>query len=156
MKTRLHLIVVWIHWKLCTKKEGNCSGRSRIRILFYLHSAAFVTVFARNLVHALSFCDSPIAVSIITSASLMPTVSRSIYHVRWTPHSRPKIYCTQLKVKRANFFAFWGLENTTFATSKFPELSIFNYQSNLFFKFLNVSWILHEKGLKYREKLLNL
>ena len=31
METRLHLIVVWFHWKLCTKKEGNCSGRSRVR-----------------------------------------------------------------------------------------------------------------------------
>ena len=29
--TRLHLIVDWFHWKLHTKKEGNCSGRSRVR-----------------------------------------------------------------------------------------------------------------------------
>ena len=34
LETRLHLIVVWFHWKLHTRKEGNCSGRSRvIRIL---------------------------------------------------------------------------------------------------------------------------
>ena len=31
METRLHLIVVWFHWKLRTKKDGNCSGRSRVR-----------------------------------------------------------------------------------------------------------------------------
>ena len=31
MGTRLHLIVDWFHWKLHTKKEGNCSGRSRVR-----------------------------------------------------------------------------------------------------------------------------
>ena len=29
--TRLHLIMDWFHWKLYTKKEGNCSGRSRVR-----------------------------------------------------------------------------------------------------------------------------
>ena len=28
---RLHLIEVWFHWKLRTKNEGNCSGRSRVR-----------------------------------------------------------------------------------------------------------------------------
>ena len=31
LETRLHLIVVWFHWKLRTKKEGNCSERSRVR-----------------------------------------------------------------------------------------------------------------------------
>ena len=31
LETQLHLMVVWFHWKLCTKKEGNCSGRSRVR-----------------------------------------------------------------------------------------------------------------------------
>ena len=31
LETRFHLIVVWFHWKLRTKKEGNCSGRSRVR-----------------------------------------------------------------------------------------------------------------------------
>ena len=31
METQLHLIVVWFHWKLRTKREGNCSGRSRVR-----------------------------------------------------------------------------------------------------------------------------
>ena len=31
METRLYLIVVWFHWKLRTKTEGNCSGRSRVR-----------------------------------------------------------------------------------------------------------------------------
>ena len=38
------------------KNEGNCSGRSREKKNFIdLHSAAFVTVFARNLVHAYKF-----------------------------------------------------------------------------------------------------
>ena len=31
MGTRLLLIVAWFHWKLHTKKERNCSGRSRVR-----------------------------------------------------------------------------------------------------------------------------
>ena len=31
LETLLHLIVVWYHWKLPSKKEGNCSGRSRER-----------------------------------------------------------------------------------------------------------------------------
>ena len=31
LETRLHLLVVWFRWKLRTKKEGNCSGRSRVR-----------------------------------------------------------------------------------------------------------------------------
>ena len=29
--TRFHLIVVWFHWKLRTKNEGNCTGRSLVR-----------------------------------------------------------------------------------------------------------------------------
>ena len=33
----------------------------------------------------LSFCDSPEAVSNITSAAFMPTLSRSIYHVKDGP-----------------------------------------------------------------------
>ena len=35
MATRLHLIVVWFHWKLRTKNEENCSGRSRVRIILF-------------------------------------------------------------------------------------------------------------------------
>ena len=31
METRLHLIVVWFHWKQRTRKEGNCYGRSQVR-----------------------------------------------------------------------------------------------------------------------------
>ena len=31
MGTRLHFVVVWLHWKLHPKKEGNYSGRSRVR-----------------------------------------------------------------------------------------------------------------------------
>ena len=31
MVRQLHLIVVWFHWKLHTRKEGNWSGRSRER-----------------------------------------------------------------------------------------------------------------------------
>ena len=31
LETRLHLIVIWFHWKPPTKRERNCSGRSRVR-----------------------------------------------------------------------------------------------------------------------------
>ena len=34
---QLHLIVVWYHWKLPSKKEGNCSGRSRERRILLTH-----------------------------------------------------------------------------------------------------------------------
>ena len=33
LETRLYLIVVWFYWKLRTEKQGNCSGRSEVRIL---------------------------------------------------------------------------------------------------------------------------
>ena len=33
LETRLYLIVVWFYWKMRTEKEGNCTGRSEVRIL---------------------------------------------------------------------------------------------------------------------------
>ena len=33
LETRLYLTVDWFYWKLRTEKEGNCSGRSEVRIL---------------------------------------------------------------------------------------------------------------------------
>ena len=33
LETRLYLTVDWFYWKLRTEKQGNCSGRSEVRIL---------------------------------------------------------------------------------------------------------------------------
>ena len=56
LETRFHLIVVWFNWILRTRKEGNCSGRSRVRRrLLTCIQLLFVTVFAGNLVHAYHF-----------------------------------------------------------------------------------------------------
>ena len=51
-----HLIVIWFHLKLCTKKEGDffkpyCEKKN----LKSLRSAAFFTIFVCNLVHAHKF-----------------------------------------------------------------------------------------------------
>ena len=107
----------------------------------------------------LSFCDSPVVVSIITSTVLMPTLSCSIYHVKdRPPQSTHKSTAHHKNLKgrlgaslKNIFFAFWGVANTSFVTSKFPELWFFNYQSNIYLQFLNICWIFHE----YRN-LLNL
>ena len=91
---------------------------------------------------ALSFCDSPVAVSIITSAALMPTLSRCINHVKDGPTQSTHNLLHTTKIWEENwtqfwrtFFAFWGVVNTSFATSKFPELWFFNYQSNIYLNF---------------------
>ena len=55
LETQLHLIVVWFHWKLRTKKEELLRAISSKKNFSNSHSAAFVTVFAHNLVHAYKF-----------------------------------------------------------------------------------------------------
>ena len=46
METRLHLIVVWFHWKLRTEKRGELLRAIASKKNFSnLHSGAFVTVF---------------------------------------------------------------------------------------------------------------
>ena len=108
----------------------------------------------------LSFCDNPVAFSVITSAARLC----QLYHtlsITWKmdPHTQPTIHCTPPKIKRKTgckfkiTFCILRCSKHILCDIKVSWIVDLYLTIKHLFKFLNTYWTFNEKGLKLYENI---